>query len=157
MSSSEDVTKRVACPQQSVYVSKSAGHRAYVVRMPSDIAHPASTAYCETCAETLQPSLGSCATTVRQSGNFPLSSQIPDYGITRTTGCCKRVLYVVVPGERRDLVKLCASCAWRIGLAGVFQIPDVDLQRLRHGLSIDSKIIPPRLPHRTRRDSFECD
>lgn len=127
VSSSEDVTKRVAYPQQSVYVFKSAGHGAYVVRMPSDIAHPASAAYCETCAETLQSSLGSCATTVRQSGNLPLSSQIPDYGVTRTAGCCKRVLYVMVPGERCDLVKLCASCARRIRLAGVFQIPDVDL------------------------------
>ena len=64
---------------------------------------------------------------------------IPDHDDGDGEGC-ERVLDVVVPRERGDLVKLGAAGAGRVWLAWIFQVPDVDLKnRSAHPLQEDQQ------------------
>ena len=100
--------------------------------MPRNVTHTAPASHRHPVAKALHtPSHGTCTTAVRERRDFTLAPEIPDYGVASATGCCQSVLDMVVPRERRDLVQLSASCAWRVGLARIFEIPNVYLKRIR--------------------------
>lgn len=127
MSSSEDVTRRVAC-RQKLAGSHEDHEKTHVIRMPLNVAHtPPSTNRQSRSAEALQACLSTRTAAVCKCRNLSLSSQIPYHGVASATRCGESVLDVIVPCERRYLVELRASGAWRVGLAWVLQVPDVDL------------------------------
>ncbi len=97
--------------------------------MPCNITHATPATNRQTLrAETLSSTREcSSSTTIRESGDFTLPSQVPDDGIASATRCCEGILDVMVPGESGDFIKFSTACAGRVWLAGIFQIPDVDL------------------------------
>ncbi len=76
----------------------------------------------------MHPAHGTRTATVRQSGNFPLPPQIPHNRVSRAARRSQRILNVVVPGQRGDLVEFRAACPRGVWLAWVLQVPDVDLE-----------------------------
>ena len=114
--------------------------------MPGYCAHPSAATESKSTAALQNAASSSRAgtTSILESGDFSLASQIPDNGVTCATRRSQRVLDMVVPRERRDLVQFGASCAWRVGLAGIFKVPYIYLKQLSCKQSFIDLYLPLR-------------
>lgn len=67
--------------------------------------------------------------TIRQRNDLAFTTEIPDDGVAGGTGAGEDVLDLLVPGDGGDFVEFCAarSGSGGVGLAWVFEIPDVHL------------------------------
>lgn len=93
--------------------------------MPCNVAHTAPATYRH--PTTKAASHGACTTTVRQRCDLTFASEIPN---DRIAGAARRrqcILDMVIPSESRDLIELRAARPWRVRLARVFEVPDVNL------------------------------
>lgn len=97
--------------------------------MPCNIAHAPSPTNGKTLStKSLSTSSKSaCSTTIGKGSDLTFPSQIPYDSVACTTGGCKGILDVMVPGEGGDFIKFRTSCSGRIWFTGVFQVPDIDL------------------------------
>ena len=76
----------------------------------------------------MHPSHGTRTTTIRQSSNLALPSEIPDNRVSGAASCSERVLDMVVPCKSGDLVELGTARTGRVWLAWIFKIPNIDLR-----------------------------
>lgn len=131
-----------------------------VVWMPSDVTHAPSPTHSQTCRPKSLSSTrqGPCTSAVRQRRDLSLPSQIPHHRIACATRRCERVLHVMIPRKRRDLVQFCTARSRRIWLAWVFEIPNIYLLSMRqlHGASVNIDT-PRRSRHQRKTDLFEWD
>lgn len=127
-SSSEDVTRRVACNGEQSRLEYDAGNdkigRTYIIWVPRHVAHSTSSASCE--RASCWPSCGRSAPTVSKCNDLAFASQVPDCSKARVARACKNVCDLRVPGYRCDVLELCAARARAVWLAWIVQVPDID-------------------------------
>ena len=97
--------------------------------MPCNIAHPSPSTHAHPgSTKPLHSTHGARTTSVCQCRDLALPPQIPNNSVPCAAGRRQSILNVMVPCKCRDLVELGAARPWRVGLAWVLKVPDIDLQ-----------------------------
>lgn len=99
LSSSEAVITLVACSKHLETTLTENRTRTDIIGVPSNGTHTSTTTKSESTSTLVKVASASrtSTTAVLKCGDFPLATKIPDYSVSRATGCTEDVSDLVIP------------------------------------------------------------